>query len=249
LAGALQRHFSGNAEIRAIAEPVSNTLLISMRPGQQDEVLAVLAELDRAPGMVTIEAMIVERIEQVVAGGEKKDTPDPINADEFTGPLAQVREKLAALLKGDRGVRMRTLRLTTLNNQLAQVQFGDDSASSGGSRNSGARGDFAQAPVRRPAGGFIFSATPRISKGDIVTLEAAIHDRSQAVQTVSDRGDAAGEGTGNPFEPSHSSALTTVSIRSGHAVVVGGMSTASESVRSQYFVIVAASVLKSDTPN
>lgn len=243
LANALQRHFSGNAEIRAVAEPVSNTLLISMRPGQQQEVLAVLTELDRAPGMVTIEAMIIERTDNSPAEGEKNTNPNPINPDEFTGPLAQVKDKLAALPKADRAVHLRSLRLTTLNNQLAQVQFGDD-AGSGSGRNFNVQGGFSSAPTRRPAGGFIFSATPRISKGDMVTLEAAVHDRSQAFQTVADRNTAADGRSTIGGEPLHSSALTTVSIPSGHAVVVGGMSSVAGSQRSQYLVIVAASVLR-----
>jgi hypothetical protein len=59
LAAVLGAHFKGAAEVQALPDATSNTLLISAGPAAFDEVVKLLEQLDRPPQTVAVDILIV----------------------------------------------------------------------------------------------------------------------------------------------------------------------------------------------
>jgi type II secretory pathway component GspD/PulD (secretin) len=245
LATVLSEHFKGEAdvEVRAIPDPVSNTLLISASPAAFEEVVQILALLDRAPPMITVEVLVVElessRSGAAAGAGERRAAPKRGDLlSDLTGPTAEVLAKARRMEAGNELDILHRVRLTALANQKALVQVGE-------------RKPVVQGVARSPSGtikntisvnlGMIVGAIPRGGPDGSVVAEIEF-EKSQLAPRPEDLVIAALEGG----ELVHASSIvtsickSTVQIPRNQAVVLGDIQTTGKE-ESQLLLIVTAS--------
>jgi len=246
IAKTLSSHFQGaDVDVRIVADSMSNSLLITAPRAELDEVSALVQVLDRRPKSVIVEATVLE-------GAPAGDPAAPGNAlddRQYNGPAAKVAAKIADDLKAGRIKSIRKLQLRTINNQLAQANSneGHDGAPA---TVPTAPGKPAARQVGQGAPGTVLTTTARINDDDHVVMEVIVVDSRPRTQREMEQlleARAAGQAA-NPQSTQDTllttRALTTVTIKSGEAIVVHAGATNSTSQPSQVLVIVSAEVVK-----
>jgi hypothetical protein len=97
LADVLTRHFKGDAGVRVVADPASNSLLISAPPETVAEVLKLVRQMDRRPRRVAVEVLVAEVPARKGEGGKPAPAGKPLDLSQFTGPAEAVFKKVEAL--------------------------------------------------------------------------------------------------------------------------------------------------------
>lgn len=250
IAKTLSNHFQGSdADVRIVADSMSNSLLISAPAPEADEVKALVQVLDRRPKSVVVEATVLEG----PPAGDPAAQGKGLDDRQYNGPAAKVAAKVAAKiaddLKAGRIKSIRKLQLRTINNQLAQANSneGHDGAPA---TVPTAPGKPAARQVGQGAPGTVLTTTARITDDDHVVMEVIVVDSRLRTQREMEQlleARAAGQAV-NPQSNQDSMlttrALTTVTIKSGEAIVVHAGATNSTSQPSQVLVIVSAEVVK-----
>ena len=124
LAAVLNEHFKGVADFQAAPDASTNYLLIRAAPSALDEVLKVLAQIDRAPQTVSVEILIV-----TVAAKKADDKTAPaedVDEKTFNGPIADVKAQVDALQKKGALSDLKRLQLTAVEGQAASVEVGEN---------------------------------------------------------------------------------------------------------------------------
>jgi type II secretory pathway component GspD/PulD (secretin) len=245
LANTLTNHFNvSDADVRIIAEPTSNSLLITAPAAELEEIRRIVAILDRRPKSVVVEATLLE----TVPSGEGDDAAlKPLEERDFNGPANEVAAKVQELVKEGRVKSVRKLRLRAINNQLAQVNANEGHENvSGGAMPGGAK----QRQIGQGRPGTVLSVTTRIADDDHIVMELSIIDsrprtQRELEQLISVRAPEAAPGVPSVWDSALTTrALTTLTIKSGEAIVVHAGATNSTSQPSQVMVIVSAEVVK-----
>ena len=126
LAGVLGKHFKGEAEILATPAGTGNVLLIRGSPAATEEVVKLLAELDRKPKMIEVEVTIAE------VPAKKADGKDKVVADvDLTVP--DVLTKLEAMRKTGQLGQMQRIKLTAVEGQPVRSTLGGNKPSTSSS--------------------------------------------------------------------------------------------------------------------
>ena len=104
LAPVLAKHFKGVAEIQVVADSPENAWLISAPPAVLKEVVAVLGQLDRKPRQIAVDVWAGVVVADGAApnaadaaAAQRKEPDQQLDLREFTGPVAKVLPKVAAL--------------------------------------------------------------------------------------------------------------------------------------------------------
>lgn len=247
LATVLGEHFKDdvNVEVRAVAEQVSNTLLISASPAVFDDVLKILAQLDRAPRMISLEVLVVElELSRAPAGADpaavRRATPP--RGDLFaglTGPAADELAKARRLEPGSELDVVQRIRLSTLENQNAFVQLGERKPVVQGVTQART----GTAKVTRDVNvGLLVGIVPRVGPDGSVVAQFDF-EKSQ----VAPRPDDIVIGAGDAGEPIQQASIvtsvfkSTVQIARNQAVLVSNVQTTGTR-QSQMLLIVTATV-------
>lgn len=118
--------------------------------------------------------------------------------------------------------------IRTVDNQLAQIQVGQEVPRINGFTQSGTAGVITPT-VQQRAIGIILQVTPRISPDGMVVMEVAARKDSLSAQAVSLGFSAAGTAISSPIINT-TNALTTIGVHSGQTVILGGMITKNDQV-------------------
>ncbi len=126
VADALSRLFDDNW-LQVVPEPKSGCLLIRVVPEVRDDVVAILAELDRPPRAITLQLMLLR-----TPAGRKPDAAGRSHASELRGKTDVVEGKVRELEASGELLVVNHVQLTTLENQQALVQVGQRKAAAVG---------------------------------------------------------------------------------------------------------------------
>lgn len=231
-------------DMRLIADPLNNTILVLAPPAGHTMVARALTMIDRPPSQVLLDAMIaevslndtlrygvqwffetngIEGIADSGRGGFGESSFDPGPA--FPGFNFLLESQGKARLAIDALSAVTDLRIISspsivvLNNRTATLNVGDQVPIVTRSASSVIDPD---APIVNSVEfrdtGVILTVTPQVSSTGMVTLEIA-----QEISSVANRPGQAGTGVaGNPTI-SQRSIITTVTARSGQTVALGGL--------------------------
>jgi type II secretion system protein D len=240
--GNLQQQFE--REVAIVAEPVSNTLLLSASPRYFDKFKALIEQLDQPMSQVLIQVVLaevtldktselgVEWAMQSTHGNTKIQTGTDFGvADQFkqlggfssaiTG--SDISFVLRALEADGRLEVLSRPQILTADNQKATIDIGDRVPLVTDSRTT-PQGDtintFAYEDV-----GVSLTVTPRISPDGFVKMEVepTVSQLSSSSVTVS-------PGINTPVI-SQRKATTTVSVQNGQSVIIGGLISTSDDRR------------------
>lgn len=220
------------------ADETSNALIIKASPQEYAAIEAILREIDQAPDQVLIEATIAEvnLDDQLRYGVEWFFSNNGSNftlADSGT-PTGKFPGFSFSYIVPDVRVALNTLaavtdinvvsspKLLTLNNKAATLQVGDQIPIITQSARSV---DSTTAPVVNSVQfrdtGILLNVTPRIGRGGVIVLEVS--------QEVSDAVETTTSGIDSPTIKQRR-IETTVAIRNGQTVVLGGLMRESRTV-------------------
>ncbi|HVS37443.1 MAG TPA: secretin N-terminal domain-containing protein [Gemmataceae bacterium] len=119
LAAVLSEHFKGVAEVQASPDASGNYLLISAPAPAFDDVVKVLAQLDRPSQTVSLEIMIAS----AAARGDKP--ADDIDEKSLNGTTADVEAKLRDLQSKGVLSEVKRLQLTVVEGQPTKLMLGE----------------------------------------------------------------------------------------------------------------------------
>jgi hypothetical protein len=244
LAGALAKHFKGEAEVQVLPDS-GNCLLIRAAPPAVAEVVKLLGRLDRRPQLVSVEVLIADVVLKGGAGGKPGPAVKPLDEREFTGPAKDVLAKVEALrTKGQIGGLRRI--------QLASVEGLGTSAGLSESKPyvTGVR----VAPMGLVSKSIFYSnigtsvgLTVRVASDKAVQMDLHVNDRRARVP---EDGIVLGKdedgATIRATEFITANLNTKLSVASGQAVAAQGVKTDSKSGPAQTLMIVTARVVDPD---
>jgi type II secretion system protein D len=240
--GSLERQLE--AEVTVVGDENSNKLLIATSPRFIDKVLKIVDELDATPPQVTIQVLLAE---------VTLDSEDSWGMDLRVGPFGGDLYRASysgggsggivntlgggnlAVSSADFSLLVRALevqgKLQVLsrpevmvnNNKTASIQVGDNIAVATGSERT-PQGS-TRADVRREDVGIILEVTPRISNDGFVQMDIAPKISSLTARTTQ-----VSEDFSAPVI-NQRTLKTTVNVKDGQSVVIGGLIQSSEEDR------------------
>jgi Bacterial type II/III secretion system short domain/Bacterial type II and III secretion system protein len=120
LAAVLGKHFKSDAEVQVLPDSPANCLLISAPAPVFDEVVKLLAQLDRAPQSVVVEVLVAEV--PAPKGDGKAETPTrDLQVKDFNGPAADVLAKVEMLQSKGVVGKLHRVQLTLVEGRPATV--------------------------------------------------------------------------------------------------------------------------------
>lgn len=246
LAGALEKHFKGEAEAQAAT---ANALLISVSPGVFDETIKVLEQLDRKPQSVAVEIFLADVLPV------KNRTLDAKTL--VTGPN-EVADRLEALRKEGAVGSVKRVQLTALDGQPSSLMIGEQKpmvsavnavAGRFGGPGGGGAGGPGGATVQRSLTyrnvGLSVNVLARVTADSTITLNLQVED--SRLYVPADGAEIGKDENGTPIRASEMITInlkTAVSLRSGQAVLAEGVQNDSKTGAGQSLVIVAARILE-----
>ena len=246
LAELLNKHFESSEKprVRAIADQVSNSLLITAAPELLEPVTRLVEQLDRPPAMIHLEILIVEQTkrEPAAVAGAPSRTMSAQAADEElrTGPAEEVLAKIERWEGQGKLSVLHRLSLSTLENQRAMVHIGHRKPVVQGVTLS-SRGETRNVMDRNV--GLIVAAIPRTSGEETVVTELDF-EKSDIVAHPDDPPlsiSAAGEKIPSTRTVT-STAKSTVTISREQAVVLADVNTNGTSEQNRLLLVVTAGV-------
>ena len=236
-----------STQARIAPEAISNSLLISATPEVHQEIQQAIAVLDRPAPRVSIDAEIVH-VAWFDPGKAVADSPPGTRAEALVDLSANPKELVARLrLLEQKGLVevLNRLSLSALSNQTAHITVGDrrqvTRSSTGGrvSQPTGTRSPDASGFPGWERGvstlentGTILGVTPRVGHDGTIALKIDLEK-----SYLSPR----------PDDASASAILTatlqsTISLRDGETVVLGGFSSSTKPGQSQLVMLVTARI-------
>jgi len=203
-----------SAGLVIVPEPITNSLLMSVREDQLDQLAEMIRELDANPGMVAIEVLMAEVA--VEGGVEKAAFETAIKSKSLDAVIAELKKRGQVRLLARPAV-------TTLNNQPAFIQIGQRVPRITGT-SAGPRGNVNTVTLENV--GLTLGITPRISADGVVTMEIDVEEShfGPAEEGTPISTSSEGEVVRMP-EIRTSQLQTTVCVASGEVLALGGLLT------------------------
>jgi type II secretory pathway component GspD/PulD (secretin) len=229
LADVLSKHFSGQADV--LSAGAGNVLLISATSEvTTQEVVKLLAELDRKPRMIEVEVTIAE---VPARKGDGKDKPVAAAEVDLTG--VDVLTKLDAMKKAGQLGPMQRIKLTAVEGQPITSTNGGNKPYATSSQVAGAGGrGLAQRSINYQAVGTTIRMTARVGAGDAIAVDLNLQD-SQVKQPEAEEENSAPTFDNNTLN-------TKLSIPPGKPVVAQAVRADGKTGRTVALVVVTARV-------
>jgi len=224
LASTLAEFFQDSG-VRAVADPISNLLIIRVEAKSRDEVLGLLEKLDQPHRSITVHAQLLR------ARGKKLDE---IDTKSFSGPSDEVHKRIRDLERTGRLYVANRMELTAVENQKVMLQVGERVAVVTGTTTS--RTGTPIKSYREENVGTLISVQARTAQGGGITMDVDFN-KSEVVDAEPTSDDKAG------FVPSDTSTLTqqtTLQIQDGHCVLVSSLSSHSDDETEEVYLVVGA---------
>jgi general secretion pathway protein D len=205
---------TGQAAANVVAVVITNDLVVSGSPSQLETFKAVVRELDRPKAQIHVRAMIVDLTLSAAPTSPAAHPSVDLSKGDFSEIVAQLKGR------GDLRV-LAQPELLCADNQPAFLQHGSRVPRVTGASAS-SRGRTRQVTLENV--GTMLGVTCRVSEHDLVTLEIDL-----------ERSHLGSEDEGTPVVEAEDGSIvrapevktltlqTTVSLRSGQTVVLGGM--------------------------
>jgi general secretion pathway protein D len=224
---------SGESDVSIQAEPATNSLIIDGPPGQVRSLKNIIAQLDKKPRQVLVEAFIAEVNEGTAQklgiqwgtlppGGETL-TPLPTDTSfaTITGGLGlgivemgRIKTLISAIKDDSATNILSTPSLVVLDNEEADLKVGQKASFSTGSLvNTASQNTVVNATEERDVS-LQLKVTPQISLNDSIRLKVE-HQNDVLTNKIQN---------GNPIV-NDSQFSTSVLINSGQILVIGGLMT------------------------
>jgi len=226
------------SSVRVVADAINNALLILARPAEFEDLRKAIQALDIEPLQVLVDATIVEvslsdelrfglqwYFRDSLSGGRTGEGifsagPTAALTRQFPGfnysvidGEGRIRAVLQALAEDERIEVLSSPSLMVLDNRSAQLRVGDQ-VPIRTSESTGVDGDLITSTIQFRDTGVLLTVTPRVNSGGLVTLDV--------VQEVSDVSRTTSSDIDSPTISTRSIA-STVAVRSGETVVLGGL--------------------------
>jgi type II secretory pathway component GspD/PulD (secretin) len=204
---------TGQPAATVVPEVITNSIIVSGAPEQLERITSIVQELDQLSAQIHIKAMLVDLAlsEPPEPGGD--DAMERVSQNDFGDIVARLRKR------GELRV-LAQPQLLAADNQPAFLQSGGRVGRVTSVSNS-SRGR--SSAVQTENVGTILGVTSRVSAKDMVTLEI---DLERSHLGPDDEGTVIAAGNGEAVRSPHIvtlSAQTTVSVQSGHTVILGGL--------------------------
>ncbi len=220
-------------EVRVVADPQKNALLILANASGYQKIEAALKKLDTSPRQVLIEVMIAEvtlkdelsyGIEWLFTNGARRSGKLDLGSEGLSALVPgfsyaitsasgdTIKSVLNMLASDNRLNILSSPHIMVADNQTAKIQVGDSVPTAGPQTVSGT--GVVVSSVQYLDTGVILSVTPRINAGGLVNLDIAQEVSTAAATTTS--------GLNSPTI-SRRSAQTALTVQSGETIVMGGL--------------------------
>jgi type II secretory pathway component GspD/PulD (secretin) len=218
-----------------VAEPITNTILISAAPAMVDQIESLLAVMDQKPASIQIDAALIQVTRGSAAEDASADLPSRAWDEGTDAALRELRQ---------RGV-VRVLArptLLALSNQAAYVQIGRRESRVTGVRES-PQGRSNQIELENV--GCILGVTARANDENWITMEVDLED-----SRLGDREQGAVLATMPDGEVIRSPGVdvatmqSTICVRSGQAVVLGSVVEERDGRYTEFWMIVEARLVE-----
>jgi type II secretory pathway component GspD/PulD (secretin) len=227
-AQAIGKQFVGQIGMEVFNAGTGPAVLITASEATTVEVLKLLGQFDRAPRSLEIELTIAE------AGPGKPEPGKEVDVSDFTGPSREVTAKIDAVARAGS---VQRIRLTTLENQTATVQYGGSRPLPQTTGSAGGRGGPVQRSIAYVDVGTKATITAVTKPDDTVTVHIELSDSRLKTPEPGERGDDLPAGIDT------AKLTTTVNVKSGHAAVAQAVRTDGKAGPSLALVVVAAKVI------
>jgi hypothetical protein len=241
LAETLTKHFKGDGNVVVLAEPKTNTLLISSSSAVHGEVLKLTADLDRKPRMLAVEVIIVD------LNTKKGDEASKVDRVGFRGPSAEVNKRIEEMRKKGVITNARRFSLKTLENEPGNVTTGESkpmTAGVAGAPAGAGRGATTRSVIYRDVGTTV-DVTVRLPSEKDAQIVFLLRD---ARMPPVEGGVVLGKDeNGSPIyatEFHNTTVKTKLTAPIGHAVLAQGTEGESASSTAQTLVIVTTRVVE-----
>ena len=227
-------------EVAIVAEPISNSLLVSASPRYFEQVQAMIEELDQPQKQVLIQVLLAEvTLDGSTEWGMQWQSDMDLTEKDIPGDTASVNSRfgldpssamggLTTTLTGDNwGFILKAMQsdgrleilsrpqILAVDNQVASIEVGQRVPVVTGSRVT-ERGDSINT-FEYQSVGIQLEVTPRINPDGIVKM-----DVSPTISSLSSSSVAISSGFTVPVI-NNRSATTTVSVQDGQTIVIGGL--------------------------
>lgn len=244
LAAVLGEHFKGVADVQALPDPSNNCLLIGAAPDAFDDVVKVLAQIDRRPQTVSIEILIAQ-VATKKADGDKTAPAEEVDEKDFTGAMSDIEAKVMGLQKKGVFTDVKRIQLTAVEGQPQSMMLGETKPMVAGTNHT-ATGLVSRMITYRNTGTKA-DATVRVSPDKVVTLDLKLEDSHP--YTPDDGIPIGTDENGKPIlatEFAMSNLTSKLEVPSGKAQAAQGVKTVAKSGKAQTIVIVGATVIEPD---
>ena len=224
LAGALVR-LADREDLTVGAEPVTNHLILNGPVDIVRAMTAVLERIDRQPRRIEAQLLLVELRD--------------VDVELADGGFDDYAESLRKL-EADGGATILTrVRLTTLDNQAAQVQVGGQKAVVAGGNFDPRRGRINSYVMDQE--GLLVTVTPRASDDGVIALQLSVEETR-----IEDPPAPSAENPDEISPPGKSTAVvnTTVSVNDGETLTISDIDQGRNDSNRRVIVVVTARVLE-----
>jgi type II secretory pathway component GspD/PulD (secretin) len=227
LADLLGRQFKTDGTFRALDDSATNQVVLSGLKDQVTESLRLLAQLDRKPATIAVEAFFFVAAEQ--KSPATKDAERSWSLKDFAGPTETITAKIQALAEQKQIAELQRLQLNVQENQKGDVKQSEMRPVVTG-RTVTATGIMTQSITRMNVG-VNRELTPRRTPNREIVLDltlgwSRLHTQMDGIQF-----------------PSNSSFTGPVAVLSGHAALVRAAKTTAPMEGGQTFVVITAKIL------
>jgi type II secretory pathway component GspD/PulD (secretin) len=236
LAPILSKYFKDSIEVQTLPE-VGNCLLINASAASFDEVIKLLAQIDRPPQLIAVEVWIADM--------SKKDDKDETDLDlkPFTGMSSDVLSKLEGMQRKGQIGELRQLRLTLVEGRPSSIMLGSSKPVVAGTTTRG-DGTVARSITYRNFGSQA-KVTANVGTDKKINIDL---DLSESRGVPNEKIPVGKDEAGKPIYATdivQTRLESKVVLTAGRAVAVEGARTTSKSGKEQSLVIVTARIVVS----
>jgi len=236
LANALTLHFQGEPFFRAVADPASNSVLLSGPKSILDDAVAVLHQIDRRPRTVHLEVLLV-----TLASGDAK----ALDGVELSGTTQVVLARIRELQQKGMITNVKIVELTALERQMANARVSESrpyvTGVVFGGRGGGPGGGSMSRSINYREVGTNVQVIPDVGRDGLVSLHLKVDDSHMRAAEDGVAIGADEKGTAVPATEFVTSTLeTNLRVRPGQMVLAEGTKAGSKSGQAQTVILVTA---------
>jgi type II secretory pathway component GspD/PulD (secretin) len=256
VAGVLDNHFKGDAEVQALPEKAGNCLYIRYRPALRDELLKTLSGLDQPPKTVAVDVIVIDVARKKEKAPEAENRPrrpgganaepvHPLKEGELAGPTADVIARLDGLAASGEIGGLRKMHFTGLEHHQATAQAGREVSMPSNFTVNQQTGRVAPIMQRRSIG-TIVTVTPRVISETEIFLDVMVRD--DRIYVADDAKPIGEDRNGPVFLPNVSTTNATgkITVKTGRTLIMQQLPSDERGESEKILIVIAAEVVSGE---